>query len=185
MSVALAVLAAPHETTQPRRGVSFEHVRWTIQLPPGWKPTRETRTDGQSARFEDGKGGFFVVHECVAQAGIDRVSDADWTLRWDPPTMRYEIEKESRERCTREERRACEEAHRRGGDDDFGLCCPVGNGRFDVFAEPRGLDGPAAFSFGNERAEEGVDLAPFRALVRSFRSKRWPITDEARRRRGC
>jgi hypothetical protein len=91
--------------------------------------------------------------------------DAYWTLVPGPePGSVISAEGEP---CTVESRARCLTAS--GGEP---LCntCSAGDGKLDIGAGIQASSGIYCFRFGNRARETGVDLAPFRELLRSFRA---------------
>ena len=158
--------AKPPDLSVRVSGSSVEAPTYTLQLPAGWRLTRAhgfiSGADQvvPDDRYEDGAGNFFRVAEWGSPDGSP--GDVNWSLDWKKATRSFAIHGEGRF-CRRER---CEEPP--GYQCDL---CEVGDGKFHASAHG-GEDGPnVGFYFGNERRETGVDLAPFRALIRSFRAK--------------
>ncbi len=169
--------APPAPTTPPAavpappgfRG--FDQRLFTIALPAGWERVRvddSGRRDVLGAenlvRFEDGRGRFFAV--LFDHAGFGFSADAVWRCEATPSGDALRIVLE--EPPCRVPTYGSSEAALAAESDE----CPAGDHRLHVAALAPALRGHAfTFFFGDEAREDGVDLAPFREILATFRAK--------------
>ena len=156
----------------PARDV-FRHERFTIELPAGWRLARPSvaggrfrfvpvpqggeDTSGHEVSFADANGNFFVI---VIDADMEPEVDALWRVRPGPDGTMVRIEEEGG-RCSRP------------ADPSYEGPCAAGDGLLQVGTIPAlAIRGHAyVFWFGNTGKESGVDLEPFRAILRGIRFK--------------
>lgn len=170
----IAVLLAASAPAARARPVSrsFRNARFELTLPPGWfvarpRPDRRGRqfvparrappADARVLHFADGRGNYLSVFVDHAN---DLEADAIWNLRVAADAASVEVSTEG-EPC-----RTAAVAGPHGP-------CSAGNGTLEIGTIPSlQLRGHIyAFQLGNTRRERGVDLEPFRWILRSFRAR--------------
>jgi hypothetical protein len=148
------------------------HVQrlFSIALPREWERVRhddaggpEHRPGENLVRFEDGRGRFLVVAFDALGAGFS--ADATWTLVLLPTGDAVAVAAEEPS-CRPAAYGSSSEAMDAELDE-----CPAGDGRLTLAATAEVRGHRYAFFFGDERRERGVDLAPFRAALASFRAR--------------
>lgn len=153
-------------------GWTFEHAAFRVSLPRSWQvaefdpatrrhrkaqPGGPDRTAAGQVAFADGKGNYFSVS---VDQPLDFEADAVWTLRGDPSGGIEVVSEGSRCRPAAGASRA--------EDDD----CPAGDGWLAIGTYAVQVRGRHyAFFFGNTAREDGVPLAVFREILRSFRAR--------------
>lgn len=167
--------APPANPTRTGGGKTFEHALYQVTLPPGWEvaefapeggrpryvetPGREFDASG-SAGFADLAGDWFAIEVDPAR---DFEADAIWNVRVGEDGVSVRVVSEGA-MCVptgRGDVPAADEA------------CSAGNGSLEIGTLPS-LDIHGHwfwFYFGNTDRETGLDLEPFRGILRSFRAR--------------
>lgn len=153
--VLAAALALGCKDGSRARGRGF-----SVELPPGWKVIEGSGSN--LLHLADAQGRYFVVERDPEGHGLG--GDVIWDI--EARGDRLEILSESGQ-CELPPGTTREEHDLEMG----GHGCTVGDGRLDAYALSPHLVGGRAFVlyFGDQRREAGVELEPFRALVRSVR----------------
>ena len=163
-----------HRTPQSvlRKSSVFQHEHFTLKLPAGWqfsdfKPGRKKRFVPAPAKpgaeklgeacFADRHGNYFMV---FVDPATDFEADAIWEVNVGKDGSSVRVVREGA---------MC----RRPADPTYEGPCSAGNGTLEIGTLPSlDIRGHAyGFRFGNTEREIGVDLAPFRAILRSFRAR--------------
>jgi hypothetical protein len=115
-------------------------------------------------RFEDGRGKFFAV--IFDHAGSGFSADAVWRLEASPAGDGVVVVEEEPP-CRSPTFSTSEEAVTSESAD-----CPRGDGRLRLAGVGPELHGHRFFFyFGDDAREEGVELRPFREILRTFRAR--------------
>jgi hypothetical protein len=161
---ALAAAGAAAPAAPPSR-TEYEQPTFRIAMPPGWRRVEWTDCVQDTAvsqgwcyglaRFEDGQGAFFQV--LVDYPPTEASAHAYWELAPSADGAGLEVAREDRPRAcplTLEGEGPCD---RRGGI------------TVAAWIELRGHH--YLFGFGHAKRRKGVELAPFREMLRSFRAR--------------
>lgn len=152
------------QTTPTPSPTVIDDALYAFRLPAGWTRT-STKTDeiGRTDWYEDGQGTFLNVHIFPDEKtfGSDYASDTTWELAFTADRSGFTVKKKDP---------TCTPSPENGG-------CTAGDGKLDVYALVRGNENVFVrgnafqFSFGNARAETGVDTTVFEEMIESFRIK--------------
>lgn len=166
--VALALWCTGGEPGASRS--SFSHVHYTLGLPAGWEvaawapsegkrrfapvPRKDVQETSGQVYFADQQGNYFSV---LVDRASDFEADTVWRVsaRADDSSVRVDSEGAI---CNKP------------ADPGYEGPCSAGNGSLEIGTiPPLDIQGHTySFMFGNTERETGVDLEPFRELLRSL-----------------